>query len=145
MKNKLLPLIILILIVSIGVFFFLRKPQMTQTQPEQKLPIPTGHYDLGDNSSMYHEADPIEIQVSEGGFEPQEITIKVGDVVVFRNADNTEHDIESLPHPQHTAHTELNLGVIEGIDSKSLLLTQPGVYEYHDHLNPENRGKITVE
>ena len=146
MKNKLLPLIILVLLIGIGLFFFLKKPIPTQTSTtEQKLPIPTGHYDLGDNSTMYHEKDPYEIKVTNAGFDPETVTIKVGDIVVFKNSDKATHNIQSDPHPQHTLYKQLNLGNIEGIDTKSLMFPKVGTYTFHDHLNPSNTGTIIVE
>jgi len=146
MNNKLLPLIIIVLLIGIGLFFFLKKPLPTQTTTTQQiLPKPTGHYDLGDNSSMYHEVDPHEINVTSTGFDPAELTIKVGDIVVFKNSDNMKHDIQSAPHPQHTSFKALNLGILEGIDTKSLMFPKKGTYTYHDHLNPSNTGKIIVE
>lgn len=147
MKVKLLLGIILILIACIGGFIYFKSSNKLPQEPltVQKIPIPTGHYDLGDNSSMYHEASPYEIVVTDSGFKPNEVTIKVGDIVIFKNGDNTKHDIQSDPHPTHTSFKQLNLGILEGIDTKSLMFSKSGTYSYHDHLNPTNRGTIIVE
>lgn len=84
--------------------------------------------------------------ITDKGFLPNTLTIKAGTKVVFENRDSKEHWPASDPHPTHT--------LCPGFDAKKGLTTNES-YEFtfdkaetctfHDHLNPNLKGKIVVE
>ncbi len=85
------------------------------------------------------------VTVSATGFSPQNVTIKAGGSVTWMNSDSANHQVNSDPHPTHTAYSPLNIGLLKPGDKKSLTFPTPGTYKYHDHLNPSSTGTITVQ
>lgn len=85
------------------------------------------------------------ITYGANGFEPKSITISLGQTVTWTNLGVADVDVASSPHPTHTDYPPLNIGVIANGESKSLMFPVPGVYKYHDHLNPGRYGSIAVE
>ena len=85
------------------------------------------------------------VDYSDGGFGPGTIMVKSGQMVMFSNKTSSTIEIDSNPHPQHTANTELNVGAIAAGSSKSVTLTRTGKWFIHNHLNPSVNGTIVVE
>lgn len=86
------------------------------------------------------------IAITSKGFEPSEITMKVGDKITFANMDTNDHWPASDPHPVHS--------IEPGLDPKKALapketfeysFEKAGTFPFHDHLNPTYKGIITVE
>lgn len=73
------------------------------------------------------------------GLTPKEITIKVGDIVEFRNSDLKPHWPASAPHPTHTAYPEFDskAKVAPG-EIWTFTFTKSGDWKFHDHLNANN-------
>ncbi|OGG61179.1 hypothetical protein A3C87_03455 [Candidatus Kaiserbacteria bacterium RIFCSPHIGHO2_02_FULL_49_34] len=93
------------------------------------------------------------------GFSPQELTIKVGDRVVWIN--NTTADMWPATgmHPTHTVYpgsdikkcTEADTSMIFDAcrpfasgDAYAFTFTEVGTWRYHDHLKVSNTGTIIV-
>ncbi|MBI4029014.1 MAG: cupredoxin domain-containing protein [Candidatus Blackburnbacteria bacterium] len=85
------------------------------------------------------------VTITASGFQPQTITVKAGDKVTWTNNRGADVSIDSDPHPIHTSYSPLNLGVISGDQSVSLVFDKPGTYGYHNHLSPLQKGTIVVE
>jgi len=86
-----------------------------------------------------------EISITDQGFSPQEVTITRGTRIIWKNNSSGLATVDSDPHPQHTSFPPLNIGEIKTGDSVRLIFTQPGIYTYHNHLNPSQAGTIRVE
>lgn len=80
-----------------------------------------------------------------GVFSPTNLRIHTGDTVKFQNTSSVSVWIISDPHPAHNTLTALN--------SRAPLLPQgifvytfstPGIYNYHNELNPNETGLISV-
>ena len=86
------------------------------------------------------------IQYTANGFEPNSITISVGETVVFVNNGDKFLWVASNPHPEHT-----NLSVFdqkEGMEkgkSYSYVFEKKGTWGYHNHLSARDEGIIIVE
>lgn len=85
------------------------------------------------------------IVYSDGGFAPASVSVKAGQSVVFKNTSLRAVQVNSNPHPAHKLYPELNIGVINAGESKSLSFTAVGTKKYHNHLNPSENGSIVVQ
>lgn len=86
------------------------------------------------------------VEITSAGFNPKSITIKAGETVTWANGDSKPHQVNSAPHPTHTAYPPLNqVGVLKPEESGSLTFPDPGTYRYHDHLNPTLTGTVIVQ
>ena len=100
---------------------------------------------LTEVSNATDEANSVVIIYSESGFAPASVTVKAGQSVVFRNTSSRAVQVNSAPHPAHTLYPELNIGVINVGETKSLTFTNTGTKKYHNHLNSSQKGTIVVE
>jgi plastocyanin len=87
----------------------------------------------------------VEIDMTANGFSPDNITVKSGTVVTFKNLDSAPHWPASDPHPTHTDLPGFDAlkGLNQG-ETYSFTFTQLGKWGFHDHLNSFRQGKITV-
>jgi len=89
------------------------------------------------------------ITLTASGASPKDITVAVGSRVTFVNNDTIPHDMNSDPHPEHTACPPLNIGFIAaGQSGTSLNLNTARVCTYHDHNQPSNtalQGTIRIQ
>lgn len=85
------------------------------------------------------------ITVTSSGFQPGSLTIKAGETVVWSNPTGDTSNVSSSPHPTHTDYLPLNLGDIAPGASVSLTFPTAGTYKYHNHLNANQFGSITIQ
>lgn len=120
MNKKLLLLIstlLLIIVLVTGILFLLKPNRQTYT-----------------------------ITLKESGFEPQNLTINQGDVVVFTSQQGKEFWPASDLHPTHGIYPEFDpQEPIETGKSWQFTFNKKGGWKYHDHLSPFFRGTISVE
>lgn len=88
----------------------------------------------------------VTVSMTASGFEPDNLTVKVGDVVKFVNNDSQTHWPASDPHPIHTDYSGLDprQGLAPDADW-SFTFTQAGSWRLHDHLVPTRRANIMVK
>lgn len=145
-KNTIIVLVGILVLGLVG--FFLLKPQTnTQVPPqtqEVSEPSPSESPQAATGGAMMKEEASM-VKISSAGFSPKSITIKAGEKVIWTNDDSANHTVNSSPHPTHTDHPFLNLGLMKTGESKSVTFDTAGTYKYHDHLNPSLTGSITVE
>lgn len=123
MKNiKLLLLVVTIILV--GLALFARKVEFANP--------------LSDSKTVY-------VTISASGFNPSDITVKKGQKVIFVNKDKKMHWPASNPHPTHYIYPEFDpKQPIPPGGSWEFVFQKVGTWLYHDHLNPETNGSITV-
>ncbi len=78
-------------------------------------------------------------------FIPTSITIKQGDIIIFKNASSKGFWPATDPHPSHTNYPgfDADHAVAPG-DTFEFKFTKLGNWGYHDHLNPSTDGSIVV-
>ena len=81
---------------------------------------------------------------------PGQVTVAVGQSVTFVNNDTRAHDMESDPHPAHTACPSMgNVGLLPAGQSKTTFgFANTGTCGFHDHNNPDTgslSGRIVVQ
>ena len=79
-------------------------------------------------------------------FFPSELTIRVGDTVVFTNEDEVSHWPASGIHPTHLLCPGFDsLKEVAKGETYSYTFEKPGTCPMHDHLMPRMNGKIIIE
>lgn len=125
----------------------------------------------GQDGQTNTSAKTVEVQITDTGFLPQEVTIKAGDTVKWINKTSAKRWPASAMHPTHTKYPGVNYeeegsyegslgcksegiakqgafdpckGLAEG-ESWSFAFSQKGTWAYHDHLVSGQYGKVIVE
>jgi plastocyanin len=90
------------------------------------------------------EAD-IVVSRTDDGYEPKEITVSKGTVVVWVNESGEFHWPASNIHPTHGIYPEFDprRPVAPG-DSWGFVFDKAGEWRYHDHLRANSMGVVTV-
>ncbi|TSC75168.1 MAG: S-layer protein [Parcubacteria group bacterium Gr01-1014_44] len=88
-----------------------------------------------------------EVLISENGLSKNNLTIKVGDAIMFTNNDTVLHWPASGPHPTHTLCPGFDSlrGLKQG-ETYSFTFNKAATCPFHDHINANEqyRGTITV-
>jgi hypothetical protein len=89
------------------------------------------------------------ITITAAGVQPKDIIVTRGARVTFVNNNSVGHDMNSDPHPAHTACPELNVGFVGATQSRQTdVLNTARTCGYHDHNQPSNgalQGTITIQ
>jgi plastocyanin len=87
---------------------------------------------------------------SNGAISPAQVTIAVAQSVTFVNNDTRAHDMQSDPHPSHTACPSIaNVGNIQPGQTKLTFgFSAAGSCGFHDHNDANNaalQGRIVIQ
>lgn len=136
MNNKIIAIIVILLIVfALGAIVFISGSKNQQKDTDRSL-SQEADFQIGKINNVV---------VTEIGFEPSTLNIKVNDLVTWINDSGTAVTVNSSNHPTHTLNKLLNLGQFENSSTVQAFFEEPGTYSYHNHLKPEQRGTIIVE
>ncbi len=95
-----------------------------------------------DTPHMMGGAAMATVRYTDTGFEPSELAVPVGTMVLFVNASTKEMWVASNEHPAHSilpTFDQFKTGT-----EYSYSFDTAGTWEYHDHLNPTAGGVVTV-
>jgi plastocyanin len=149
MKNPLIWIVGLIIILALG-FYALQNMQPAETA-DAPIPVEPEGFETGGPSETNQT-----VRYEEDGFSPATITVPVGTTVTFVNASSREMWVGSDEHPSHTGYdgTSRSEHCAEGAtpsfdqcgrtDTYSFTFTKAGTFDYHDHVNAQYRGTVTV-
>jgi cytochrome o ubiquinol oxidase subunit IV len=85
------------------------------------------------------------IIIKNGQVSPLHTQARVCDSLTFINEDDQAREMTFGTHPNHGVYGgESELTVRKG-RAKSITLTEPGIYMFHDHLHAETAGYFTVD
>lgn len=120
-------------ILILGGAVMLMSSSSTPTPPTQVPSTPTS-------------ALPLEsvVKLTSAGFSPKEVRVKAGNAVRFSNEFKLA-SINSDDHPTHLKNPEINLGEFPKGTTLSHIFKKKGIYSYHNHNNPAQKGVIIVE
>jgi plastocyanin len=109
-------------------------------------PADNSNPQVNQNANVNEAVQPQTYRVSINNFQftPQNLTVKKGDVVIWTNNDTVSHTVNSDPHPVHTDHPSLNLGLMQPGESKTFTADGVGTWGYHCHLHPNMTGSLTI-
>lgn len=145
-RNLVVAFVVILLLVLAG--WYLTKPKQTAVPQDQSTQSPVSTESAipvaSEEATMSKEANTVTI--TQSGFLPKSVTIKVGETVTWINDDSASHTVNSDLHPIHTLFPILNkVSLIKAGEKKSLQFTTAGTFTYHDHLNPSSTGSVTVQ
>jgi len=126
-NGKIIAGIVLSVLILGVVYFFVSVGDVQESGNSIKV--------LGTGSSVMDNEKTIEIMPD--GFSPSDLTITLGNTVIFENKDTEKHwlILESFGVSKELASAE----------TYSLFFDKVGTFEYYDNLNKEFAGIIIVE
>ena len=81
---------------------------------------------------------PVAVSIRDFAFAPAAVTVRVGTVVTWTNADTDAHTVRTI------ATATLKSGVLDTNGTYTYTFTTPGTYAYHCSIHPEMHAAITV-
>ena len=148
--NKTIIWLVTIIIVAVGGYFILRGDEALAPLAETPAELPTETGETTTHTIVY----------TANGYSPGQLTIKVGDTVIFKNESQMEMWTASAMHPTHkvypgsgiekcgTAEAAKIFDACAAIASGgewSFTFTEAGTWAYHNHLQSNHFGKVIVE
>jgi hypothetical protein len=106
-----------------------------------------GSSSTGPSGSCTPSSNPNTLVIMNNTICPQSITVARGSQLTITNQDNSAHEMNSDPHPEHTDCPELNqIGHLEpGQTRSSGNLNTARQCGMHDHVNPDRAAlKATI-
>jgi plastocyanin len=125
-KNTLIVLVIVVAVIGAGAYFFL------SSQADAPASQVTGE-------------PAVTIVRTPTGYEPSEVTIKKGDIILWTNESGEFHWPASDLHPTHGIYPEFDpLVPIAPGDEWKFKFDEVGVWKFHDHIRANEVGTVTV-
>lgn len=121
---------VIILIILAGVFISAGLKRTTKS-----------HYAVRMNTVLAKEQL---ITLGKNGFTPNEITIKIGTAIRWKNVSGKPQTVNSDNYPTNQLHKELNFGVFNNNSTVMYIFTKTGTYGYHNQFHHEQEGKVIV-
>ncbi len=82
----------------------------------------------------------VNVDIKEFKYQPETVTIKVGDTVVWTQVDEVKHTVTIVTGPE-----SFDSGLLSAGKTFSYTFTKPGTYAYKCTPHPGMRGTVTVE
>lgn len=123
--------ILIIIVIGVGVYIAMPKNTSSTTSSSS-------------NSNGADQSAAATITYSDSGFSPALVTVKSGDTVAIKNTSSQALQMDSDPHPTHTDDTDLNVGAVPSGQTVTFTATKKGTFGFHNHLNPSDKGSITI-
>jgi len=102
----------------------------------------TGQAGSNDNEI---QAEGTQVIFTDDGFNPSSYTSREGEAVTVRNDSSMELQFSSADHPTHQDTPEFNLPVLGPGESATFTPNGTGTFGFHDHINSQYTGTLTVE
>jgi plastocyanin len=165
-KNLVIIFLIILVLVSLGYYFFtkFRAPTLAPELPQPPTPpvfeVPTTPNPTTPTPTNPTPTSEVIIKITTNGFEPKEIEITKGTKVTWINEQTNLSWPASAVHPTHEVYPGSSIkkcgtpeqdkifdacrGLNQG-ESWSFVFNEIGEWSYHDHLNPSWTGEIVVK
>lgn len=125
-KNTLIVLFIVIAILAVGAFLYFSQNPASFADTAEGEPAVT----------IVRTAD---------GYEPNEVTIKKGDIILWTNEGDEFHWPASDLHPTHGIYPEFDpLKPLAPGEEWKFRFDEAGIWKFHDHIRANEVGTITV-
>lgn len=94
--------------------------------------------------SLSHGGEHVFV-MTDDGYTPTDMTIELGETIVFKNSGSDDRWPASNIHPTHAIYSEFDAmkPVLPG-ESWSFTFEKEGTWRWHDHLTPSMNGEIVV-
>jgi len=160
--NKTIVTIVIIAVVLVsGYFLFFRgasQPTPSVSQPSSQQPITQPSTQQQPSQQPPVAQVPVVkenvVTYTNSGYSPSVLTIKKGEMVIFKNQSSQSMWTASAVHPTHRVYPTTGgcLGStfdtctgIQSGGSWSFKFDISGTWKYHNHLNPGDTGTIDVQ
>lgn len=140
MKTKLI--IVGFVLAFIAYFIFINKPESNKVTENISIEnIPT--------NNAFNESEKVvltnEIEYTDNGFSPIEITIKKGQTITFINKSSKLMWVASDDHPTHRLYPEFDAKKgFSNQENFTFTFDKIGQWDYHNHLRATDTGSIIV-
>lgn len=135
----------LVVIVVLGGGYLVLHKNNTKTSTNSSQPSTSATSSAPAASSSNTKPAAATITYDGSSFSPNSITVKSGDTVAIKNTSSSDVQVQSNPHPTHTDDSDLNVGLISAGQTTTFTVTKTGSFGYHNHLDPSQQGKITIQ
>lgn len=109
------------------------KPATPAPQPQSPAPAPAAP-----PVAPVQTAKTVQVSIKSFKFTPADITVNVGDTVVWTNEDSAPHTVES-------SEGTLRSDQLSNGDTYSYKFTKAGKYSYICGIHPSMKGSVTVQ
>lgn len=130
-------------IAGIIVFVLSNQQAKAPTSDQNQAETPTGSAER-DNEVAPNPSERMTITYTSTGFEPATMTVKKGTVITIKNESSRDLQFASDEHPSHLDNPEMNVPTLSPGESESYTATAVGTWGYHNHLDEDETGTITV-
>lgn len=147
MKSSYVVIVVLAVVLLAGLAWmafsedgFLNKSEETTVENEAQPNDDEVEFEGEDGENVEHK-----IVYTGSVFDPEELTVSLGDKVTFINNGDGNMQVASDDHPAHTDLEDFESDILEPGDEYSYIFDEAGTWGYHDHLNPSNTGTIEAK
>ncbi len=162
-KNVLGIIITVVVLALIGGYFLLTSNNQSQTASvDQQPPVDqqTNNPPPAAEPAPSTQGTTHEVIYTDSGYSPNEITIKLGETVTWKNESSGGMWTASGMHPTHTIYSGTSLDEhcpdAQNISFDECTAAQPGqswsftflkkgTWRYHNHVSPSNFGTVIVQ
>jgi len=159
MNKKNIILVLVILVIIVGAYLFwsnkTQAPVVIQNSEKvnQQIESPPAENVLG-NQTVH------EVIYTDEGYSPKEITINLGDTVLWKNQSSRGSWVGSAMHPTHVIYSGTSLQEhcpdLENVtfdeckssqpgESWSFTFNKKGTWRYHNHVKSSHSGTVIVQ
>lgn len=119
---------------------------MSPSDQRKKLVGDEGIYQIGGEitGACYGQHTNHKVTIKNGQVRPLYTVASKCDRLTFINEDDEVREITFGTHPEHGVYAGENELIVRKGRSKSITLSEPGTYQFHDHLQAEIAGHFTV-
>ena len=143
MNKKILGLLLLALVAGgVAVYTVSQRPDENTLEKDKETVTLVVEKET-DTKSVVGEVHTVVL--TNSGFSPENISVKMGEAILWTNESGRKATVDSDFHPSHLEYPPLNLGTFEVGESVSLVFDEVGTFTYHNHLQPSHTGEVTVE
>lgn len=150
MFKKYVVVIIIILVVGLGLYFWSQKTPLSSPETTN----PQNQESANQQTAKTPAAEKNIVTYTDSGFSPTPLEIKIGSTVVFKNNSSEPMWVASAMHPTHTIYPTKGgcigstfdecQGIAPG-GSWSFKFDILGSWNYHNHMNAKRFGIIVVK
>jgi len=87
------------------------------------------------------------VQISDKVFQPDKLMIKLGERVIWKNGDTSDHTVTDIGRPSEPGtqgKSEFDSGVLKPGQTWSYTFTKEGNFQYHCMIHPKMIGVVIV-
>jgi len=101
---------------------------------------------MGPAAAVMMQEDRV-VQISDKTFQPDKLTVKVGERVTWKNGDTEDHTVTDIGRPSEPGvqgKSEFDSGVLKPGQTWSYTFTKEGNFQYHCTIHPKMIGVVIV-